>query len=154
MNLSDDGTYEVEYEHINRTIIDGNFTNISLINSKGNYGAIDADDTSCHGYYIIIFPHIYIPFKKNLIYMEKSFHMKKLCKGTYFPPITINSNYCVSSSNKANNTTISLRKIINGNINFKCYDSNDVFPYSLITMPKHISVHLHLYMYQHKNMII
>ena len=34
MNFIDDGTYKVEYEHINRTIIDGHFTNISLINSK------------------------------------------------------------------------------------------------------------------------
>ena len=49
-----------------------------------------------------------------------------------FPPIGTNSNYYVSSSNKANNTSVSLRKIINGNINFNCYDSNDVFPYYLI----------------------
>ena len=50
MNFIDDGTDEVEYEKINITIIDGDFTNISLIIYKGNYYAIDAYDTSCHGY--------------------------------------------------------------------------------------------------------
>ena len=50
MNFTDDGIDEVEYEHINITIIDGNFTNISLIIYKVNYGDIDADDNSCHGY--------------------------------------------------------------------------------------------------------
>ena len=50
MNFIDDGRDEVEYEKINITIIDGDFTNISLIIYKGNYYAIDAYDTSCHGY--------------------------------------------------------------------------------------------------------
>ena len=39
----------------NRTIIDDNVTNMSLIISKLDFGATNADDTSCHGYYIIIF---------------------------------------------------------------------------------------------------
>ena len=55
MNPPDDGTYKVEYDHTNRTILYGNGTNISLIISKGNYDAIDADDTSCYGNYIIRF---------------------------------------------------------------------------------------------------
>ena len=46
MNFLDDGTYEVEHEHINRKINDVNFTNTLLILSKGNFGAIDDDDTS------------------------------------------------------------------------------------------------------------
>ena len=29
--------------------------NISLIYMEGNYGAIDADDSTVHGYYIMIF---------------------------------------------------------------------------------------------------
>ena len=29
--------------------------NMSLIITKGDYGSIDADDYSCHGYYIIRF---------------------------------------------------------------------------------------------------
>ena len=45
----------MKYECINITILDGNVMNTSLIINKVNYGAIDADDTLCHGYYIIIF---------------------------------------------------------------------------------------------------
>ena len=39
----------------NWTIIDGNATNISLFIIEGKYGAIDNDDSLCHGYYIIKF---------------------------------------------------------------------------------------------------
>ena len=38
MNSIDYETYKVEYEHNNRTILDGNFT-------KGNYGAVNYDYT-------------------------------------------------------------------------------------------------------------
>ena len=38
---------------MNRTRIEGNVMNMSLIITKGNYGAIDADNSSCNGYYII-----------------------------------------------------------------------------------------------------
>ena len=55
-----------------------------------------------------------------------------LCKGTHFWSITINSNYYVSSSNKAKINIVSLRKIINGNINMKFYYSNDIVPYYLM----------------------
>ena len=70
-------TYEVEYEIINRTIIDGNFINISLIISKVNYGDVYAEDTSFHVTTLSNFTHINIPFKKTLTYMDKSFHMEK-----------------------------------------------------------------------------
>ena len=49
MNFTNDRTYEVGHEQINRTIIDGNVNNIKLIISEGNFGAIDADDNSLHG---------------------------------------------------------------------------------------------------------
>ena len=49
------GTDEEYYENINRTILDGNVMNMSLIITEGKYGAIDTDDYSCHGYYIIKF---------------------------------------------------------------------------------------------------
>ena len=49
MNFIDDGADEVEYEHINRNILDDNVNNMSLIIPKGNYLDIDAGDTSCHG---------------------------------------------------------------------------------------------------------
>ena len=43
----------MEYEKINRTICDGNVMKMSLIITKVNYGAIDADDYSCRGYHVI-----------------------------------------------------------------------------------------------------
>ena len=55
MNLLDDGTDNVKYECMNRNILDGNFMNVSLIITEGNYGDIYADYSACHGYYIIIF---------------------------------------------------------------------------------------------------
>ena len=55
MNFFDGGTDEVEYEQVNRLITNFNFTNMSLIIYKRNLGDIDADDTSCHGYYMIQF---------------------------------------------------------------------------------------------------
>ena len=51
----DDITGSVEYKCMNITIIDGNVMKISLIIHKVNYGAIDIDNTSCQGYYVIIF---------------------------------------------------------------------------------------------------
>ena len=36
MNLRDDVTYEVEYDHTNKTILYGNITNMLLIISKVN----------------------------------------------------------------------------------------------------------------------
>ena len=45
----------MEYECVNRSILDGNVINMPLIITKGNCGAIDADDASYHDYYIIIF---------------------------------------------------------------------------------------------------
>ena len=36
-----------------------------LIISKVNYGDIDAEDTSCHGYYIIMFSFLRINFNKT-----------------------------------------------------------------------------------------
>ena len=47
--IFEDVTNEEEYEHINRTIIDGNMVNISVIIMEGNFGAIGADDSTCHG---------------------------------------------------------------------------------------------------------
>ena len=49
----DDGTDEEDYKQINQTILDDNVMNMYLIIMEGKYGDIDADDSSCHGYYII-----------------------------------------------------------------------------------------------------
>ena len=43
-----------------------------------------------------------------------------LCEGTYYFPININFHSYVSPKNKSNNTIVSLRKIINVNINVIC----------------------------------
>ena len=55
MNFRDYGTDNVYYEFMNINIIEGNVMNLSLIITKGNYSTIDADNSSCRGYYIIIF---------------------------------------------------------------------------------------------------
>ena len=55
MNFPDDGRDNYEYECINRTILDGNVVNMSLVITEGNYGDIEADDSTFHGYYIIRF---------------------------------------------------------------------------------------------------
>ena len=55
MNFIDHETYGVEYEHINRTLLDEDVTNISLLIYKGEVGAIDSKIKSCHSYYIIKF---------------------------------------------------------------------------------------------------
>ena len=54
MNFLDYGIDEEEYESINRTIPDVNEMSMYLIVVEGMYCAIDADDSTCHGYYIII----------------------------------------------------------------------------------------------------
>ena len=51
MNFLEYVTYEVEYEHINTTILCGTVINMTLIISKVNFGDIDDDNNSCHSYY-------------------------------------------------------------------------------------------------------
>ena len=55
MNFLDYGTYGIDYDYIDITILDVNVTTLSLIVSKGVFSVIDANDNVCHGYYIIIF---------------------------------------------------------------------------------------------------
>ena len=55
MNFIYDVTDNVEYECINRTILDGNVMKMSLIITEVNYDAVDADDSACNGYNIIRF---------------------------------------------------------------------------------------------------
>ena len=44
MNFLNDGTYEVEYEKTNRTILDCDVTNMELITSKGDFVHLDDGD--------------------------------------------------------------------------------------------------------------
>ena len=55
-------------------------------------------------------------------------------QGNLFLPITINSHYYYSSKNESNNTIVSLRTIINSNVNVGYYDSNDIVISSLRTI--------------------
>ena len=48
-----DGKDEKYHKHINLTIVSGNVMDMYLIIMEGNYGAIDDDDSSFHGYCII-----------------------------------------------------------------------------------------------------
>ena len=55
MNFLDDVIDEEYYEDINQTILDGNVMNMSLICIEVEYGAINNNDSLCHGYYTIKF---------------------------------------------------------------------------------------------------
>ena len=55
MSFLDDGTDEVQYIHINKTKLYGNVMSMYLIIMVVQQGDIYADDSMCHGYYIIIF---------------------------------------------------------------------------------------------------
>ena len=135
MNFIDDGTERVDYVFIDRNILDGNVINMSLMITKGNYGAIYADDSSYDGYYIIIFSLSPYTLQADLnIYGQVISSGEMVCEGTYYFPININSHYYVSPKNKSNNTILHLRIIINGNVNVKFYDYNDVVPSYLITI--------------------
>ena len=65
MILLDNGTDEEIYKHMYLKKINGDAINMSLINMEGIYGDIDTGDYSCHGYYIIKFLQLRIPFKQT-----------------------------------------------------------------------------------------
>ena len=62
----DEGTDKEFYEKINRNILEGNVMKIYLIIRVGKYGAIDTDDPSCNGYYIIKFYSLPYTLKSDL----------------------------------------------------------------------------------------
>ena len=98
--------------------------NISLIYMEGNYGAIDADDSTVHGYYIMIFSSYTYTLQEDLsIYGQVTSSDEMVSEG--FFSININPHYYVSPKNKPNNTIVSLRKMINGNVNLIRYYSKD-----------------------------
>ena len=71
--------------------------NMYLIIREGKYGAIDTDDYSCHGYYIIRFSSLPYNLQAELSIDGQVISSEKtLCEGTYFFPISINSYYYVS----------------------------------------------------------
>ena len=89
-----------------------------LIITEGKYGAIDGDDSSCHGYYIINFSSSPYTLQSDLSidgWVISSGEMVR--EGTYFFPINTNYHYYVLQINKPNNTIVSISTIINGNVN-------------------------------------
>ena len=85
------GTYEKEYKHINQTILDGNLMNTYLIIMEGKYYDINADDSTCHGYYIIKFSSYPYNLQADLsIDGQVISSGENICEGTYFFPININ----------------------------------------------------------------
>ena len=106
--------------------------NMYLVVTKRNYGAIDYGNYSCHDYHIIKISSPPYTFQSDLnIDVKVVSSSEMVCEGTYYFPIIINYHYYASPENKPNNTIASLRTIINGNVNVKFYDSNDVVPSSL-----------------------
>ena len=81
---------------MNRTIIDINVLNMSLIIMVWKCGAIDVNDYFCHGYYTIKFSsspytlQAYLIIDGQVLYSSES-----LCEGTHLFPININYYYYV-----------------------------------------------------------
>ena len=99
---------------------------MSFIISEVKYGAIDTDDSSCNGYYIINFyssPYILQAYLS--IYGRVIPSGEIICEGTYFFTININYHYDVIQKTKFNNTMVSFRTIINGNVKLICHDSKN-----------------------------
>ena len=96
---------------------------------EGKYGAIDEDDSSCHGYYIIKFSSSPYSLQTDLrIDVQVISSGEMVYEGNYFFPININYQYYVLQKNKSINTIVSLRKTINANGNVIYYDLKDFLP--------------------------
>ena len=96
MIFFDDGKDEEYYEQNNQSIIYGNMMNTSLIIMEGKYGAIDADNSSCHGKYIIKTSSSPYTLQSDLSIDDKVIYSCEMVREkTYFFPININSHYYV-----------------------------------------------------------
>ena len=129
--------------------------NMYLIINEGNHGSIDADDSEYHGYCITRFSSSPYTLQAELdIDVQVIYSSGMLCEQNYSFPININSHYYVSPTNKPNNTIVSLREIINGNLNAICYDSNDIVPSSIRSIPQNYFsslTPLHVSIEEHNN---
>ena len=103
--------------------------NMSLIIIARKCGAIDDDDYSCHGYYIIKFSSSpYTLEGDSSIDGQVISSGEMVREGNYLFPININSHYYVLQKTKSINKFVSLRTIINGNVNVIFYNPKDVLP--------------------------
>ena len=98
MNFIYDGTYDIEYEHINRTIIDGDFTKMLLIICKGNFGAINSEKLHAIFTTLSYLTCLHIHFNNNQ-YKWTSNLLSHL-----FLPINMNFCHYVSSNHERNGT--------------------------------------------------
>ena len=70
--------------------------NMSLIIMEGKYGAIDSDDSSCHGYYIIKFSSYPYTLQTDFSVDGKFISSSEMvCEGNYLFSININYHYYV-----------------------------------------------------------
>ena len=129
--------------------------NMSLITMGGKYGAIDTDDSSCHGYYIIKFFSYPYTLQADLIIDGKVISSDEMvCEGTNFFTININYHYYVLQRTKSTVTIVSLRKIIHVNVNAIWYDSKCVLPPFLRSISQNDYNNFHPYIFPRMNMII
>ena len=85
--------------------------NMSLIIMEGKYGAIDAHNSSYHGYYIIKISSYPYTLQADLsIDGQVIFSDEIIWEGTHFFPININSHYYCLQNNKFIHTLFSLKK--------------------------------------------
>ena len=80
--------------------------NVSMIISKVNYDAIDADNTSCQSYYIIRFSSYPYRIQEDLNINEQVVYCGEIvCERTYLFSITISSRYYIYLKIKQNHCT-------------------------------------------------
>ena len=93
------------------------------------FGVIDTDNFSCHGYYITRFSSYPYTLQPDLsIDGQFIYFVEMIFEGTYLFPTNVNSRYYDLQRTKSINTIVSLRKIINSNVNVICYYSKYVLP--------------------------
>ena len=103
--------------------------NVYLIIMEGRYGAIYDDYYTCRGYHIIVFSSYPYKLQADLIIDGQVISSgEMLFERTYLFPTNKTSRYYVLQENKSNNQIVSLRTIINGNVNAICYDLKDIVP--------------------------
>ena len=109
--------------------------NMSLIILEVNYGAINDDDSPCHGYHMIKFSSYPYTLQADLIIDSRVISSDEMvCEGTCFQSISI--LVIMFYKNKFNNTIIYLMIIIYGDVNVICYDLKDFVPSCLRYIPR------------------
>ena len=118
---------DLEYEHINQTTIDASVSNMPLVIFEQKFGAIDAEDSSCHGCFVTNFSFTDYTIQEDLnIDRLLIYSVEIFCEGTHFCPTNVKSHYYASSNIDNNRTIVSLWEVINGDVNVNIYGVDDV----------------------------